>query len=598
MAAPINIDAYSDALVVLGTAGIVIPLTRRWGLNPVLGYLAAGALLGPLGLGSLISTFPFLYWVTVVDAKNVAGIAQLGVVFLLFLIGMELSYERLKAMRRLVFGLGSLQVVLSTALIGGIAVLAGNTTDVSIILGACLASSSTAIVVEILSNQGRLATAAGRASFSVLLAQDLAVIPILLFVSILGAGASRSVMTSLVLALLNAALAVGAIVIVGRLFLRRLFRLVASTSTNELFVAAALFVIIGTGVAAALAGLPMALGAFIAGLLLAETEFRKAIETTIGPFKGLLLGLFFFTVGMSIDFRELTRHPLLLFTSVVGLIGIKSILLIGLARIFRTPWPAAIETGLLLGPGGEFAFVGIGMATALGLIDANVSSFTLAVTSITMVLIPVLSYFARHLAQKFREPKVLDHELAVAPSGGTDHAIVVGYGRVGQVVCAMLDRHGFRYIAVDNDAAAVPGHRRNGRDVYYGDATNPEFLKSCGLTNARAVVVTVAAEAAIDEIVRQVRTLRTDVTIVSRARDAAHARHLYSIGVTDAVPETIEASLQLSEATLIGLGLATGLVIASVHEKRDEFRRELQQAAERSGTDTTHSVRKKALRSL
>lgn len=598
MAGPINIDAYSDALVVLGTAGIVIPLMRRWGVSTVLGYLAAGALLGPLGLGSLISTFPFLYWVTVVDAKNVAGIAQLGVVFLLFLIGMELSYDRLKAMRRLVFGLGSLQVVLSTAVIGGIAVLSGTTTDVSIILGACLALSSTAIVVEILSNQGRLATASGRASFSVLLAQDLAVIPILLFVSLLGAGASRSVMTSLVLALLNAALAVGAIVIVGRLFLRRLFRLVASTSINELFVATALFVIIGTGVAAALAGLPMALGAFIAGLLLAETEFRKAIEITIGPFKGLLLGLFFFTVGMSIDLRELTRHPLLLFTSVVGLIGIKSILLIGLARIFRTPWPAAIETGLLLGPGGEFAFVGIGMATTLGLIDANVSSFTLAVTSITMALIPLLSYFARHLASKFREPNVLDHELAVAPSGGADHAIVVGYGRVGQVVCAMLDRHSLRYIAVDNNAAVVPGHRRSGCDVYYGDATNPEFLKSCGLGHARAVVVTVASSAVIDEIVRQVRALRTDVIIVSRARDAAHARHLYSIGVTDAVPETIEASLQLSEATLIGLGQATGLVIASVHEKRDEFRRELQQAARRSRTDTTQSVRKKALRSL
>lgn len=598
MAGPINIDAYSDALVVLGTAGIVIPLMRRWGVSTVLGYLAAGALLGPLGLGSLISTFPFLYWVTVVDAKNVAGIAQLGVVFLLFLIGMELSYDRLKAMRRLVFGLGSLQVVLSTAVIGGIAVLSGTTTDVSIILGACLALSSTAIVVEILSNQGRLATASGRASFSVLLAQDLAVIPILLFVSLLGAGASRSVMTSLVLALLNAALAVGAIVIVGRLFLRRLFRLVASTSINELFVATALFVIVGTGVAAALAGLPMALGAFIAGLLLAETEFRKAIEITIRPFKGLLLGLFFFTVGMSIDLRELTRHPLLLFTSVVGLIGIKSILLIGLARIFRTPWPAAIETGLLLGPGGEFAFVGIGMATTLGLIDANVSSFTLAVTSITMALIPLLSYFARHLASKFREPNVLDHELAVAPSGGADHAIVVGHGRVGQVVCAMLDRHSLRYIAVDNNAAVVPGHRRSGCDVYYGDATNPEFLKSCGLEHARAVVVTVASSAVIDEIVRQVRALRTDIIIVSRARDAAHARHLYSIGVTDAVPETIEASLQLSEATLIGLGQATGLVIASVHEKRDEFRRELQQAARRSRTDTTQSVRKKALRSL
>jgi CPA2 family monovalent cation:H+ antiporter-2 len=368
-----------------------------------------------------------------------------------------------------------------------------------------------------------------------------------------------------------------------------LFRLVASTDISELFVATALFVIIGTGVAAALAGLPMALGAFIAGLLLAETEFRKAIEITIGPFKGLLLGLFFFTVGMSIDLRELSRHPLLLFSSVVGLIGIKSILLIGLARIFRTPWPAAIEVGLLLGPSGEFAFVGIGMATTLGLINADVSSFTLAVSSTTMALIPLLSYFARHLAPKFGAPKVLDHELAVAPSGGADHAIVVGHGRVGQVVCAMLDRHSVRYIAVDNDAAVVPGHRRSGRNVYYGDATNPEFLKSCGLVLARAVVVTVASEVVIDEIVRQVRALRRDVIIVSRARDAAHARHLYSIGVTDAVPETIEASLQLSEATLVGLGLATGLVIASVHEKRDEFRRELQQAAGRPRTETTQS---------
>ena len=591
MAAQINIDAYSDALVVLGTAGIVVPMGRRWGLNPVLGYLAAGAVLGPLGLGSLINALPFLYWVTVVDAKNVAGIAELGVVFLFFLIGMELSYERLKAMRRLVFGLGSLQIILSAAAIGGIVALTGTAPTASIILGACLALSSTAIVVEVLSSQGRLATTAGRASFSVLLAQDLAVIPILLFVSILGTGGRSSIMTSLLLALSDAAVAVVAIVIIGRLLLRSLFRLVTSAGTSELFVAATLFVIVGTGVGAAVAGLPMALGAFIAGLLLAETEFRKAIETTIGPFKGLLLGLFFFTVGMTIDFRELVRHPFWLLAFVVGLIGIKSILLTGLARIFRMPWSAAIETGLLLGPGGEFAFVGIGMATTFGLINANVSSFTLAVTSITMALIPALSHFARQLAPKFVDHKALDPELAIAPNSGTGHAIVVGYGRVGQVVCSMLDRHSFSYIAIDHDADAVPQHRRSGREVYYGDATIPEFLERCGLKEARAVIVTVAAATAIDEIVRQVRALRTDIIVVSRARDAAHARHLYAIGVTDAVPETIEASLQLSEATLIGLGLPTGLVIASVHEKRDEFRRELQHAAGRTGVETAHSIR-------
>ena len=596
MAASINIEVYSDALVVLGTAGIVVPLVRRFGISPVLGYLAAGAVLGPLGLGSLIKSFSFLHWVTVVDARNVAGIAELGVVFLLFIIGMELSFERLKTMRRLVFGLGSLQIVLSTAVIAGIASLFGNPPTVSIILGACLALSSTAIVIEVLSNHGRLATTAGRTSFAVLLAQDLAVIPMLLLVSIMGSRSGNSVMTHLGFALVNATLAVAAIVIVGRLLLRPLFRLVASTASHELFVAAALFVIIGAGVAAAAAGLSMALGAFIAGLLLAETEFRKAIETTIGPFKGLLLGVFFFTVGMNIDVRELAREPLLLLASVVGLIVIKSVLLIGLARIFRLSWSAAIETGLLLGPGGEFAFVGIGLATSLGLMGANVSSFILTVTSITMALIPALSQAARRLAPRFREPKLLDPELAVAPTGSTGHAIVVGHGRVGQVVCTLLDRHGCPYFAVDNDAAAVPEQRRSGREVYYGDASLPEFLRNCGVMEAKAVIVTVSAADTIDEVVRQVRALRSDIVIVSRARDAAHARHLYAIGVTDAVPETIEASLQLSEAALIGLGQDTGLVIASIHERRDEFRRELQQAAGLTSDEPSNLNHRKTLR--
>ncbi len=594
MASTINIEAYSDALVVLATAGVVVPVVRRLGISPVLGYLAAGALLGPLGLGSLIGAVPFLYWITVVDAKNVAGIAELGVVFLLFLIGMELSFERLKAMRRLVFGLGSLQIVLSTVAIGFIAYWAGNKPGVAIILGACLALSSTAIVIEILSHQGRLSTTVGRASFSVLLAQDLAVIPILLFVSILGAAnGGGSVVTTLVLALTNAVLGVAAIFIVSRLLLRPLFRMVAATGSTELFVATALFVVIGSGVAAALAGLSMALGGFIAGLVLAETEFRKAIETTIAPFKGLLLGLFFFTVGMNIDFRELARDPFWLFASVAGLIFIKAVLLTGLCRLYRLSWPTSIETGLLLGPGGEFAFVSVGMATALGLIEWTVASFILAVTSITMALIPAMSHMARRIAPKFAEAKILDPELSVPPANASEHAIVIGYGRVGQVVCALLDRHEIRYLAVDNNAGAVPDQRRNGREVYYGDAGNPDFLRSCGVMNAKAVIVTVAAPEAIDDIVAQVRALRGDIVIVSRARDAAHARHLYAIGVTDAVPETIEASLQLSEAALFGLGRPSGLVIASIHEKRDEFRRELQQAAGKVQADNTHAVRRK-----
>ena len=593
----ISLDAYSDALVVLGTAGIVVPLVRHFGLSPVLGYLGAGALLGPLGLGTFMDKAPWLYWVTVVDPKNVSGFAELGIVFLLFLIGLELSYQRLVTMRRLVFGLGTLQVVLCTTVIAGIAMFAGSKPAAAVVIGACLALSSTAIVIEVLSNQRRLSTTVGRTSFSILLAQDIAVVPILLFVSFLGNSQGSSVMTGLVLAVANAALAIGVIVAAGRLLLQPLLRLVASVESSELFVAAILFVIVGSAVAAGLAGLSMALGAFVAGLLLSETEFRKAIETTIEPFKGLLLGLFFFTVGMNIDLRELAREPFWLFASVFGVIAIKAALIAGLARLFRTSWASAVETGLLLGPGGEFAFVIIGVATGYGLVTAGAGSFTLAVTSITMALIPVLATVARRLTPRLEHSKVLGPELtAVPPPGEKGHAIVIGHGRVGQIVCDMLERHRFPFVATDRDTAAVTEFRRRGREVYYGNAAHPAFLKSCGIMDAGAVIVTIHDQAAIDEIVQLVRSLTPDMLIVSRARDATHARHLYAVGVNDAVPETIEASLQLSEAALVGLGLPAGPVIASIHEKRDEFRHELQEAAGLAGQGETRSIRAKTLR--
>jgi monovalent cation:H+ antiporter-2, CPA2 family len=593
MSAPINIESYSDALVVLGTAGVVVPLVRRLGLSPVLGYLAAGAVLGPLGLGSFIHTVPLLYWVTIVDAKNVSGIAELGVVFLLFVIGMELSFVRLKAMRHLVFGLGGLQVLSTTIVIGAGLAFFGVDAEVAATLGACLALSSTAIVVEVLAEKGRLATTSGRASFAVLLAQDLAVVPILLFISIAGSDTGDTIGINILIALAHAGIAIGSIVIIGRLMLRPLFRLVAATGSRELLIAATLFVIVGTGLAAAVAGMSMALGAFVAGLLLAETEFRKAIEVAIEPSKGLLLGLFFFTIGMNIDFRELAHQPIGLAAAVVGLIALKAVLTIGLARAFRLSWAAAIETGLMLGPGGEFAFVGIGTATALGVVDARMSSFTLAVTSLTMALIPALGAVARRIARRLTPHKPLDPQLAVAPRAAAGHAIVIGYGRVGQVLCAMLQRHKFTYIAVDKYADAVAGSRGGGHEVYYGDATDPVFLKACGVMEALAVIVTIGAQQEIDEIVSEVRRLRPDIVVVSRARDATHARHLYAIGVTDAVPETIEASLQLSEATLVALGVPMGPVIASIHEKRDEFRHELQDAA---GSEATRAVRPKARR--
>ena len=595
MAALANIEIYSDALVVLGIAGIVVPLLSRLGISPVLGYLGAGAVMGPFGLGSVRGELGLLHWLTISDAKAVAGIAELGVVFLLFMIGLELSYGRLRAMRRLVFGLGGLQVAVSTGVLAAVAALFGNASAPSIIIGGCLALSSTAIVVEVLAGQKRLATATGRTSLAILLAQDLAVVPLLLFLFILSTRTGASVWTVFALAGANALLGLGLIVLSGRVLLRPLFKLVASTGASEPFMAASLFVIVATGVAANSAGLSMALGAFVAGILLAETEYRKSIEIAIEPFKGVLLGLFFFTVGMQIDFRELINQPFLVLGAIAALVCIKAILLAGLATLFGVPRGAALETALLLGPAGEFAFVGIGLATKLGLISPDVSSFALAVTSLSMAFIPALGAAGRRISY-FERTLRHDPDLLATPHPRQGHAIVVGHGRVGQVLCSLLERHVFPFIASDRDPDVVSKHRRRGRDVYFGDATNPAFLKSCGIEHATALIVTATGRKDINEIVKAARLVRPDIVIVSRAQDAAHASHLYKIGVTDAVPDTIEASLQLSEASLVGLGLPAGPVIASIHEMRDEFRTELQAAARKSGKQITRAIRRKTLR--
>ena len=579
MAEAVNYQAYSDALVVLGTAGVIVPLLRRAGVSPVLGYLGAGAVLGPLALGSFIGDYPLLYWFTVIDAKSVTAIAELGVVFLLFLIGLELSFERLKAMRRLVLGLGGLQLAISFVVISLIALAFGLTPQIAAVLAACLALSSTAIVLELLAQQERLLTSGGRASFSVLLAQDVAVVPILLFIGILGAKGGGSVLLSIATALGQALLVLAVIVLVGRAVLRPLFRQVGGQRSEELFIAAVLFVIVATGILAAKAGLSMAIGAFVAGLLLAETEYRRAVQATIEPFKGLLLGIFFFSVGMNIDFREVAREPLLLFGLAFGLIALKAGIVYALARYFALTRAASLEAALLLGPGGEFAFVGIGLATGLALIEPKLGSFVLAAISLTMALLPLLSALARRLAPLLEEAKPKDPALEALPEAQQGHAIIIGYGRVGKTVAALLREHGLRQIAVDHDPATVARARRSGEEVFFGDAARPAFLHACGLASAQSVIITINLAPQIDQIVSAIRAERPDLPIISRARDAAHARHLYAQGVSETVPETIEASLQLSEAALVSLGVPMGRVIASIHQKRADFAEELRSAA-------------------
>lgn len=588
-AADANIQSLVDPLLVLGTAGIVVPLVRHLGISPVLGYLAAGAIIGPLGLGSLKYEWPLLGWLTIRDAQNVAGIAEFGVVFLLFLIGLELSFGRLSTMRRLVFGLGGLQVIVTATALSAVLSAIGVKPAAALTLGLCLALSSTAIVLEVLSQSRRIATTGGRAAFSILLAQDLAVIPMFLLIAVLGASGNGSVAGSLAIAALQAALAILVIVAAGRFVLRPFLRLVATSGASELFIAATLFVVIGAGLAAALAGLSMALGAFVAGLMLAETEYRKHVEAIIEPFKALLLGVFFFTIGMRIDVRAVLASPLEIMVSVVLLIVLKVAIVMALMRLFKLPRPAYLEVAPMLGPGGEFAFVGIGVATAAGLVSYPDASFVLAVTALGMVLVPSLHLLGQRAAGMLAEPTYI--EPPVLPNAEVGHTIIVGYGRVGRIVAEMLERHGQVYIATDSDARTVAQERRRGRPVYFGNALEPSYLDKFGLAAAKALVLTIHDQKAMETIIEHVRAHYPSLTIVARARDAAHARHLYALGVSDAVPETIESSLQLSEAVLVGIGVAVGPVIASIHERRDEFRHELQEAATTAGLRETRSVR-------
>lgn len=582
MAGPAEVFVFKDALIVLGTAAVVAPVVHRLKISPVLGFMIVGAALGPHGLGRLADHSRAIDWLTVTGERQIAFIADLGIVFLLFFIGLELSMRRMITMRRLVFGLGGLQGFLSTVVISSVALWLGQPPAAALIIGACLALSSTAIVMELLSGQRRMMSTTGRTSFAILLAQDLAVVPLLFLISALGGHAEGSVVQGVVLALVEAAIAVGVIAIVGRVILKPLFRLAASTDNPEFFMAATLLISVGSGVIAAYAGLSMALGAFIAGLLLAETEYRRAVEAMIDPFRGLLLGVFFFSVGMHIDVSFLWREPVFVIGGFFAMMVAKTVLLVPLCRVFGVPWAASVETSLLLAPGGEFAFIGIGLATQYGLIDGGVAAGVLAVVSLTMGTLPFVSLFARRAAQNV-EMKVSGEppSTQLPPDDHARRVIVVGHGRVGQLVCDLLDKHEISYLVADRDAVRVERWRKLGRPIYFGDASNPLFLQRCGIDEAIGVIVTIDT-AAVDDVVRAVRARRPEVMIVARAHDAQHARHLYTLAVTDTVPETIEASLQLAESALVSLGVPMGQVIASIHERREQVRNELQAAA--SGT--------------
>ncbi len=580
MAAPSDPEHFKEALIVLGAAAVVVPLFQRLRVSPVIGFMLVGVIVGPFGLGALAANDPVLGWLSITRADTISRVAELGVVMLMFMIGLEMSFDRLRVMRRLVFGLGPAQVVLCAL---GLALVLNVwwhlSRDAILVLGVALAMSSTAVVVQILADTRKLTAPVGRLAFAVLLLQDLAVVPVLFAVDSLSPGEEAQSLLGFAFAIGKAGLAVAVIFLLARLGLRPLFRLVARTQSPESFMAACLLVILGTGLATNAAGLSMTIGALLAGLLLAETEYRRQVEVTIEPFKGLLLGVFLLSIGMMLDLRAIAAAPLLPLAGMVALLGIKLAIITPLASAFApasaTPWRLGLRVALLLAPGGEFGFVILSMARASGLLAASITDPALIVLSISMALIPAL-----HKLGEWLEPRATpDPDLVPPPPDEAPRVLIAGFGRVGQTVASLLERHATPYVAMDSDADRVGPLRRAGKPVFYGDMTRIEMLRHLGIAQASALVITLDDRRAVDTLVGLAGRERPDLLIVARARDAAHAAHLYQTGASDAVPETVEASLQLAEAVLVDLGIAMGPIIVSIHEQRHAYQAEIKSRA-------------------
>lgn len=566
----VTIPHFREVVIFLIAAGVIVPVFHRLRVSPVLGYLIIGAVIGPFGLGLLANDVPWLAHAVISDLQGVQVLAELGVIFLLFMIGLELSLERLWAMRRLVFGLGSLQILVTAVIIGLIAWEFGNSPAASMVLGACLALSSTAIVMELLMQNRRLGTSLGRSSFSILLMQDLAVVPILFMVGVLGAKSGGNIGIDLAVALGKAALTIALIYAVGQLLLRPLMRIVAQSHSPEMFMAAILLAVIGLSAVTAAAGLSMALGAFLAGLLLAETEYRHEVQIYIEPFKGLMLGLFFMSVGMGIDYRVVMQDPGWIVASALGLFVLKSLITAGLCVAFGLPRHTSIEAGLLTGQGGEFGFIVVGLAMSLALLPPDVAQFMLIVTGLTMVITPFVASAAQRLAARMElRTTVRAQEGSLAGISEIEgHVVIAGFGRVGRTVAQVLEAETIPYIAVDTDPVSVAAARHDKLPVFFGDATRLEMLNRTHVGTAQAIVITIDSTAAAERIIREIRLSWPLVPIYARARDGAHAARLVEAGATLAVPETIEASLQLAGRVLHAAGAAEDIVFRRLEAQR------------------------------
>jgi len=553
-----DISYLRDILILLFASVAIIIIFKQLGLSPALGYLVAGAAIGPFGFGVLTST------------ETTSSIAELGVVFLLFAIGLELTFSRLAAMRKFVLGFGGLQVLLTGLLTSFICwKFMHLSTEVSIIIGSALAMSSTAIVMQVIAEHGEQSTRVGRLSFSILLMQDLAVIPILVLLPLFSK-AELDVGKALGEALINAVIAMVIIFAIGRLLLRPLYRLIAESQSEVLFLSLTLIVVLGAAFLSSSMGLSFALGAFIAGLMVAETEYKYRVEEEILSLKSLLLGLFFMTIGMSFDFDLLLRSLPYIILASIGLIILKSGIIIALCRIFRFPMAPAIHAGLLLSQGGEFAFVVFLMAVEQKLMDVDTSQFLMTLVTFTMALTPMLATFGRKLKARLYTKEVLrDNKIKREIGDIGKHIVVIGFSKVGRIVTYILRKRGIPYVTLENNHRVVRIEKNNGYNIYYGDAMNLDILRYIGIERCESVVVSMEDEIACMKITRFIHENFPHVAVITKSETMQNADRFKKVGASYVVSKNLETGLQLSHAALSSVGTSSSEISSALNAFRE-----------------------------
>jgi CPA2 family monovalent cation:H+ antiporter-2 len=569
-------SGFSDALVILGAAGIVIPAFARIRISPIIGFILIGMLVGPAGLGAFAGQYPWLHYVTISNAHGIEPFAELGIVLLLFSIGLELSFRRLWSMRGLVFGTGAAELIGSAAILAFGLYWTGQTGAGAIGLGLALALSSTAIVLPLVGTQGPV----GRSALAMLLFEDLALVPIVFLLGAMAPRAGSDAVGSLLTTLLVGGLTAVAMLFLGRLLLPSLFAQAARTKSPELFLSACLLVVIVASLVTSAVGFSAVLGALIAGIVIAETEYRGEVEVITAPFRGLGLGIFLITVGMSVDVRVVLGDWQSFLAALAGVLAVKALVTAVLLRLGGARPAVAAETGVLMASPSETTLIVLGSAAAAQLISRETAAFWQIVTAMGLTVTPLLAKLGR-----FAGSRVAGKELAGQMDGSLESAVlgqvvILGFGRVGRMVADMLQTHDKDYLAIESDADAVAAARKEGYDVIFGDVARPELLDRLRDRQPTALILTMDNPVLVNRLARKLRKIFADLPIIARARDTTHAAALYRAGVTDAVPETLEASLQLSEAALVDLGVAMGPVIASIHEKRDELRAQIKSEAQ------------------